>query len=122
MSGTGLEGTVGVCNGTARVVVEVALDVAADDTAESSDQVVDLAGGGTADRVGDTDSVDTDLVDGSVQREKVDQVGSERVLGRESDFETLGLDELDDLNGGVLEGGLVAENHISEIVMQRTLM
>ena len=122
VGGTSLEGTVGVCNGTARVVVEVALDVAADDTAKGSDQVVDLAGGGTADRVGDTDSVDTDLVDGSVEREKIDQVGSERVLGRESDFETLGLDELDDLNGGVLEGGLVAENHISEIVMQRTLM
>jgi len=103
VSGTGLEGTVCVCNGAARVVVEVALDVAADDAAQGSDQVVDLAGGGTADGVGDTDSVDADLVDGSVEREKVDQVGSERVLGRESDFEALGLDELDDLDGSVLE-------------------
>ena len=80
MSGTGLKGTVCVGNGTARVVVEMALDVAADDTTESSDEVVDLSGRSTTDCVGDTDSVDTDLVDGSVEREKVDQVGSERVL------------------------------------------
>lgn len=80
VSGTGLEGTVCVGNGTARVVVEMALDVAADDTAESSHKVVDLSRGSTADGVSDTDSVDTDLVDGSVEREKIDQVGSERVL------------------------------------------
>ena len=77
MGGTGLEGTVCVGNGTARVVVEVALNVAADDTTKSSDEVVDLSGGSTADSVSDTDSVDTDLVDGSVKREKVDQVRSE---------------------------------------------
>jgi hypothetical protein len=67
VSGTGLEGTVCVGNGTARVVVEMALDVAADDTAEGSHEVVDLSGGSTADGVSDTDSVDTDLVDGSVE-------------------------------------------------------
>jgi hypothetical protein len=86
----------------------MALNVAADDTAERSHEVVDLSGRGTADGVSDTDSVDTDLVDGSVEREKVDQVWSERVLWRESDFETLGLDELDDLNGSVLGIELVA--------------
>ena len=80
VSGTGLEGTVCVGNGTARGVVEMALDVAADNTAEGSHKVVDLSGRSTADGVSDTDSVDTDLVDGSVEREKVDQVGSERVL------------------------------------------
>jgi hypothetical protein len=74
VSGTGLEGAVCVGNGTARVVVEMALNVAADDTAERSHEVVDLSGRGTADGVSDTDSVDTDLVDGSVEREKVDQV------------------------------------------------
>jgi hypothetical protein len=74
VSGTGLEGTVCVCNGTARVVVEMALDIAADDTTEGSHEVVDLSGGSTADSVSDTDSVDTDLVDGSVEGEKVDQV------------------------------------------------
>ena len=121
VGGTGLEGTVCVGNSAARVVVEMALDVAADDTTERSYEVVDLSGRSTAlqsvwledacdlglhlctyDGVGDTDSVDTNLVDGGVQGEKVDQVGSERVLGRESDLEALGLDELNDLNGSVL--------------------
>lgn len=44
VGGTGLEGAVGVGNGASRVVVEVALDVAADNTAKSSDEVVDLSG------------------------------------------------------------------------------
>jgi len=43
VSGTGLEGAVGVGNGASGVVVEMALDVAADDTAESPDEVVDLS-------------------------------------------------------------------------------
>lgn len=48
MSGTGLEGTVCVGNSAARVVVEMALNVAADDTTESSHEVVDLSGGSAA--------------------------------------------------------------------------
>ena len=44
VGGTGLEGAVGVGNGAASVVVEVGLDVAADNTAESADEVVDLSG------------------------------------------------------------------------------
>ena len=48
VGGTGLEGTVGVGDGAARVVVEVALDVAADNTAERSYEVVDLSGRSTA--------------------------------------------------------------------------
>lgn len=40
---TGLEGAVSVRNGASGVVVEMALDVAADDTAESPDEVVDLS-------------------------------------------------------------------------------
>lgn len=57
---------------------------------------------GTYDCVCNTDSVDANLVDGGVEAEKIDKVGSERVFGRESDLETLGLDELNDFNGGVL--------------------
>jgi hypothetical protein len=41
---TGLEGAVCVGNGAASVVVEVGLDVAADDAAKSSDEIVDLSG------------------------------------------------------------------------------
>ena len=58
---TGLERGVGVGNGASRVVVEMRLNVAADS-------------------VSDTDSVDTDLVDGSVDGQEVDQLGSERVF------------------------------------------
>lgn len=78
------------------VVVEVGLDVAADDPSEGSDELVDLSGVGASDGVGDSNSVDSDLVDSSVQVEEVDQVRSERVLGRESDLDTLGLDKVDD--------------------------
>lgn len=48
MSGTGLEGAVSVGNGTSGVVVEMALDVAADDTTEGPNEVVDLSGRSTA--------------------------------------------------------------------------
>jgi len=44
VGGTGLEGAVCVGNSAASVVVEVGLDVAADDTAKSADEVVDLSG------------------------------------------------------------------------------
>lgn len=95
----GLEGAVGVGDGAARVVVEVALDVARHDAAEGADEVVDLARVGAPDRVGDTDAVDADLVDGAVDRQEVDEVRAERVLGREADLDALALDELDDLDG-----------------------
>jgi hypothetical protein len=59
----------------------VAFNVAVDDTSKCAHQVIDLSGGGTANRVGDTDSVHADCIHGSVEREKIDQVGAERVLG-----------------------------------------
>lgn len=49
-----------------RVVVEVAFNVARDDTAKGADELVHLARVGTTDRVGDTDAVDANLVDGAV--------------------------------------------------------
>lgn len=42
--------------------------------------VVDLSGGRAADGIGDTNTVDTDLVNCLVQRQEVDQVGTERIL------------------------------------------
>lgn len=45
--------------------------------------VVDLAGRGAADSVGDADAVDAGLVDGAVERQQVDQVGAERVFARD---------------------------------------
>jgi hypothetical protein len=99
VSGTGLQGGVGVGDGTSGIVVEVALDVTADNTSEGPDEVVDLSRVRTTDGIGDTDSIQTDLVDGSVDGQEVDELGSERVLGREPDLDALGLDKLDNLDG-----------------------
>jgi len=95
--------------------VEVAFDIARYDTSKSSNEFVNLTRVGTTDGIGDTDTVDTDLVDGTVDREEVDEVGSERVLGRETNFNSLGLDEFDDFDSGlddvgdVLSVGVLAE-------------
>lgn len=78
--------------------MEVGLDITADHTPEGPDEVVHLSGVGTSNSVGHTDSVDTDLVDRAVDRQQVDELGSERVFGRESDLDTLGLDEFNDLD------------------------
>lgn len=64
----------------ASVVVQMDLNVALDDATKRTDEVVDLARVGTADSVSDTDTVDTDLVDGLVDGEEVDEIGTERVL------------------------------------------
>lgn len=81
--------------------MEVGLDVAANNAAQSADEVVDLAGSGATDGVGNTDTVDANLVDGAVDGEEIDEVGTERILRRETDLKTLGLDEVDDLNGSL---------------------
>lgn len=80
MRGTSLKSGVGVGNSTSGVVVEMRLDVTADDSSQRPDEVVDLSWVGASNSVGDTDSVDANLVDGSVNRQKVDQLGSERVF------------------------------------------
>lgn len=77
---TGLESTVGVGDTAAGIVVEVGLDVAGHDASEGADKVVDLPGGSATDGIGDTDTVDTDLVDGAVEGEEVDEIRTERVL------------------------------------------
>ena len=73
----------------------------ADDSAEGADQLVDGTRGSATDGISDTDTVNAGLVDGLVEGEKVDKVGTEGVLGGEADLEALALDELDDLNGGL---------------------
>lgn len=116
VSGTSLEGTVCVGNGTAGIVVEVSLDVTADNTAQDTDELVDLAGRGTANGVGNTNTVNADLVDGGVDGQKVDQVGTEGVLTGETDLNALGLDELDNFNGGVLDiGHILAVGVLTEV-------
>ncbi len=56
------------------IIVQVNFNVAADDTAKRSDEVIDLAGIRAPDCVGDTDTVDADLIDGLVDRKEVDEV------------------------------------------------
>jgi len=103
VSGTGLEGTVGVGDSTASVVVEMGFNVTAHNTAQHTNKLVDLTGRGTADGVSDTNTVDTNLVDGGVDGEQVNQIGTEGVLAGETDLNTLGLDEFDNLDSGILD-------------------
>ena len=58
---------------------------------------------GHADGVGDPDAVNpADAVDGAVDVEEIDEVGAEGIFGGEADFEALGFDEGDYLEGGFL--------------------
>jgi hypothetical protein len=82
-------------------------NVAGDDTTTGTDKVVDLTGRGASDGIGDTDTVDTDLVDGTVDGEQIDKIRSERVLRAETDLLALALDELDDFQSSVLDVGHV---------------
>ena len=52
--------------------MEMSLDIAADNTPQSPDQIVNLSRIGTSNSISDTNSVNTNLVDGPVNGEKVD--------------------------------------------------
>ncbi|CRK33971.1 hypothetical protein BN1708_006226, partial [Verticillium longisporum] len=70
-----------------------------------------LARAGASNGVGDTNTVHTDLVYGAVDREEVDKVTAKRILTRETNLETLRLDELNDLDGSLqLVGGSADDN------------
>ena len=107
VGGTSLEGAVSVGNGASSVVVEMGLNVTRDDSTKSADKIVDLSWGSTSDGIGNTDTVDTDLVDGGVDGEKIDQVGAERVLAGEADLNVVRLNEVDNLDGSVGDVGHV---------------
>lgn len=78
-------------------------------------EVVYLTGGGTANRVGNANTVNTGLVNRLVEIQKINEVTSEGILGTEPDLEALGLDELDDFKSRlddvlhVLAVGVLAE-------------
>ena len=125
---SGLEGAVGIRDGTSGIVVKMRLDVTTDHTSQGPDQIVHLPRTGTAHRVGDAHPVDSDLIHDRVDGQKIDQIGPKRVFARESNLDPLGLDEVDDLDGGVGDVGHVfamrvfpqvgrrANHHISVIV------
>lgn len=81
VGGTSLESAVGVGNGAASVVVEMGLDIARNDAAKGTDEVIDLAGRSAADGIGDTDTVDADLVNSAVEGKEIDEIGAEGILG-----------------------------------------
>lgn len=87
------------------VVVQVNLDVTSNDSSQCPDQLVDLSGVGAADRVSDADSVNANLINGLINGKEVHEVRSERILRGESDFNALGLDELDNLDGSLGDVG-----------------
>lgn len=105
MGGTSLQGAECVSNSASSVVVEMGLDITADNTTQGADQVVNLARASAADGIGDTNTVDTNLIDGRVDGEEIDEVAAEGILGGESDFQALGLDKLDNFNGRILDVG-----------------
>jgi hypothetical protein len=53
----------------------------------TSTYIVDLTGRGATDGIGDTDTVDANLIDGAVEGKKIDEIGPERVLA--GDFRVL---------------------------------
>ncbi|EEQ40972.1 homocitrate synthase, mitochondrial precursor [Clavispora lusitaniae ATCC 42720] len=97
--GSSLQSRVRIGNGTASVVVEVALNVTRHDRLQSLDQVVHSSWVGTSNSVGNTNSVDTNLVDSLVNVQQINNVRTERVFGRETNLNALGLDKLNHLNG-----------------------
>ena len=76
---------------TSSVVVEMSLDITADDPSQCPDQVVHLSRVRTSHRIRNADSVDADLVDGLVDREQIDEIGPEGVLRREADLDAFAL-------------------------------
>jgi hypothetical protein len=78
-----------VGNGTASVVVEMRLNVASDNTPQSTNQVIHLTWSSTANGISDTNTVDANTVNSLVEGEQVDEVRSERVFGGESNFDSL---------------------------------
>ena len=101
VSGTSLESSVRVCNRAASVVVEVSFNVAADHTAKRADQIVNLTWVCNTDSVGNTNAVDTDLVDGLVNAEQVYQIRPERVFRRKADVDAMRLDKLNHFDSGL---------------------
>jgi hypothetical protein len=81
MRSTSLKGSVSVGDGTSSVVVQMNLDVTADNASEGSHQIVHLSGVCTPDGVCNTNAIYANFVYGLVDAEEVDEVRSEGVLG-----------------------------------------
>lgn len=67
----------------------------------TSNEIVDLSGRGASNSVSNTNTGHSHLVDGAVNGEEVNEVGSERVFAGEANLETLGFDEFNDFNSSL---------------------
>lgn len=76
-------------------------DITSDNASQSPDQFVNLSWVGTSDSIGNTNSVNTDLVDCLVDAQQIDEVATEGIFRRKSDFDVLGLDVVDNFNGSL---------------------
>ena len=80
-----------VGNRATSVVVEMCLNVATDHAPQGTNQVVNLAGRCTADRIRHADTVNASLIDSLIKREQIHEIGTERVLRGETDFNALAI-------------------------------
>ena len=62
------------------VVMQMNFDIASNNAAESTNEIVDLTRVCTTDSVRDADAVNADLIDGLVDREEVDEIRAEGVF------------------------------------------
>lgn len=94
-----LKGSKGVGDSTSSIIMEVSLDVAADNLSKGRDLFIDLTPGGSSHRVSNSHSLGAKTVDERVQLNDLAKVGAEGVLAGEADLNAVGLGELDDLGG-----------------------
>jgi hypothetical protein len=78
-----------VGNRATSVVVEMRLNIATDHTPQSANQVENLARRCAADCVRHTNTVNADSIDSLIKGEQIYEIGTERVLGGETDFNAL---------------------------------
>lgn len=84
-----LQGGMGIGDGTARVVMEMGLDIGADDASEGPHELVHLARTGNTDCIRNPNTVHTNPVNGLVERQEIHEVGPEGILRREADLAAL---------------------------------
>ena len=75
------------------------LNVTRDDTPKRPDEFINLPWVGATNCISDADSVHTNPVHGLIDRQEIHKIRAERILWWKSNFDTLGFDKCDDLNG-----------------------
>lgn len=87
--------------------MEMHLNITPNYASQRPYQVVHLPRVGTANGIGDAHPVYTNFIHRMVDREQIDEVGAERFLRGETDFDVPGLNKLDDFDRGFRNVGHV---------------